>query len=132
LPEHGVHERCLAVVDVSDNGDISDAFFTHVLTFSFPCKLLRGDSTIPPKKKGTSICTEVPIIMIRYLGQDLHVCCGGAFLSIGDFKRYALTFPQGPETPGLDGAVVNENVATVVHLDEPEALLLVEPLHGTF
>jgi hypothetical protein len=70
--------------------------------------------------------------MIRYLGQNLHVCGGGAFLSIGDFKRYTLTFSQGSETPGLDGAVVNENVATVVHLDEPEALLLVEPLHSTF
>jgi hypothetical protein len=87
---------------------------------------------IPPKKKGTSICTEVPIIMIRLSGQDLHVCGGGAFLSIGDFKRNALTLSQGPETPGLDGAVVNENVAPVVHLDEPEAFLLVEPLHGTF
>jgi len=30
-----------------------------------PVELLRGDSMIPPKKKGTSICTEVPIIMIR-------------------------------------------------------------------
>jgi hypothetical protein len=28
-------------------------------------EILRGDSMIPPKKKGTSICTEVPIIMIR-------------------------------------------------------------------
>jgi hypothetical protein len=120
------------VVDVGDDGYISYVFFTHALTFFFPVELLRGDSTIPPKKKGTSICTEVPIIMIRLSGQYLHVCGGGAFLSIGNFKRYALTLSQGPETPGLDGAVVNENVAPVVHLDEPEAFLLVEPLHGTF
>jgi len=102
-----------------------------LLSYSF-IEILRGDSTIPPKKKGTSICTEVPIIVIRLSGQNLHVCGGGAFLSIGDFKCYALTLSQGPETPGLDGAVVNENVTTVVLLDEPEAFLLVEPLHGTF
>jgi hypothetical protein len=117
---------------VGDDGDISDVFFTHALTFFFPCRTAAGGFDDPPEKKGTSICTEVPIIMIRLSGQDLHVCGGGAFLSIGDFKRYALTLSQGPETPGLDGAVVNEDVATVVHLDEPEAFLFVEPLHGTF
>jgi hypothetical protein len=61
-----------------------------LLSFS-PIELLRGDSMIPPKKS-TSICTEVPILMIRYLGQYLHVCGDGAFLSIGDFNRYALIF----------------------------------------
>jgi hypothetical protein len=117
---------------VGDDGDISDIWFAHSRSFFALYKLLRGDSMIPPKKKAPRFAPRCPSFMIRYLGQDLHVCGCGAFLSIGDFKRYALTFPQGPETPGLDGAVVNENVATVVHLDEPEALLLVEPLHGTF
>ena len=51
LPEHAVHERCLAVVDVGDDGDISDAFFTHDPAFFFPYRTAAGGFDDPPEKK---------------------------------------------------------------------------------
>jgi hypothetical protein len=56
----------------------------------------------------------------------------GAFLALGHFKLNALVLGQGTETLGVDLAEVREEVfATIVRLDETEALGFVEPLDDT-
>src|SRR5258708_30790383 len=48
-----------------------------------------------------------------------------------DVERNLLALVEGAQTSALNGADVNENVlVAVVRLDEAEALLVVEPLHG--
>ena len=49
-----------------------------------------------------------------------------------DFVRNLVAFVQAAEACTLDGADVHEHVSTtLVRLDEPEALLTIEPLHCT-
>ena len=54
----------------------------------------------------------------------------GAILALADLELDALSLVQRPEAVALDLRVVHEDVsAATVLLDEPEALLAVEPLH---
>ena len=53
-------------------------------------------------------------------------------LALGDLERHLLVLLQGAEAPTLDRRVVDEHVrASTVLGDEAEALLTVEPLHGS-
>jgi hypothetical protein len=67
---------------------------------------------------------------IRYLDYG-HVSGGRAFGTLFDFKGNPVTFVERPETVGVDGRMMNENVRTVFLLDKTIPLAVVEPLHDT-
>lgn len=55
------------------------------------------------------------------------------FLALHDFEGDPLTLFESPETVGVDGREVDEDVApAVVRLDEPVAFFGVEPLDRSF
>src|SRR5690606_28252369 len=55
-----------------------------------------------------------------------------ALLGLDDLELHALPLRERPEALALDGRVVDEAILrAVLRGDEPEALRLVEPLHGT-
>ena len=54
-----------------------------------------------------------------------------SLLALGYFHRNLLAFLQGPESFRNDRGVVNENVLTILALDESESLIVVEPLDGS-
>ena len=56
----------------------------------------------------------------------------GPFLTLYDFKLYVITLLQALVTFGADGAVMDENIRTVIASDEAESLGIVEPLNLTF
>lgn len=69
---------------------------------------------------------------LERLGSDLpDVGRLGAFLALGDLEAHAIAFGEGFESVSLNSGEVNEYVRTVVLLDKPETLGVVEPLHGT-
>src|SRR4030042_6450560 len=51
------------------------------------------------------------------------------FGPLHNIETDALTFGQRLEASCLNGAVMNEHIPAVILFDEPEALLLIEPLH---
>ena len=64
---------------------------------------------------------------------DLYdVVSGRALGTVDDFELNPRTLFQGPETFGLDGGMMDENVRSVILLDEAKALGIVKPLHSTF
>jgi hypothetical protein len=64
--------------------------------------------------------------------QGFHIVCCRAFLALRNIKADALTFMQRLETLGLNGAVMNKHITTVILFDETEAFLLIKPLYFTF
>jgi hypothetical protein len=64
--------------------------------------------------------------------QGFHFVCCRAFLALLNVKTHSLTFMQRLETLGLNGAVMNKHITTVIFFDETEALLLIKPLYFTF
>ena len=52
--------------------------------------------------------------------------------TVDDFELNPRTLFEGPETFGLDGGMMDENVRSVILLDETKALGIVKPLHRTF
>lgn len=69
--------------------------------------------------------------VLRYL--DLYdVVSGRALGTVDDFELNPRTLFEGPETFGLDGGMMDENVRSVILLDETKALGIVKPLHRTF
>jgi hypothetical protein len=70
----------------------------------------------------------------RQLGQSLKVVGRHlAALAVGDeLEAYLLTFAQVAEPSPFDSADMDEGIiAAVIRLDEAEALLGVEPFHGS-
>jgi hypothetical protein len=62
----------------------------------------------------------------------LYVFRCRALRTLLDFEADALALGQRLEANGLNGAVMNEHITAFVILDEPETLLLIEPLHFAF
>ena len=86
LPEHAVDERRLAVVDVGDDGDVSNRVFSHEshLFGRFSPFYLK-------EKKGTSDAHRGALLqMISPVLQHLHVLRGRAFLALRDVETDAL------------------------------------------
>src|SRR6266508_407736 len=55
-----------------------------------------------------------------------------ALRALRDLELHALVLLEGAEAAGLDGREVHEDVlVTAVDVDEPEALVRVEPLHSS-
>jgi len=55
-----------------------------------------------------------------------------AFLTLGDFKAYAVSLGKRFETVTLDFGKVNEYVRAVVLLDETKTFCVVKPFYCTF
>jgi hypothetical protein len=68
-------------------------------------------------------------------GQDseLHHVGGlRSLLALGDIETDPLILREGPESPVLDGGVVDEQVgATLIRRNETETLFCVEPLNSS-
>ena len=81
------------------------------------CQYIRGQSVVVSPQR---------------LGRDKILGGGLASLAVGyDLVRDLLPLVEAVQPCPLDGADVNEHViSTVIRLDEAEALLAVEPLHG--
>lgn len=56
----------------------------------------------------------------------------GALLSLDDLKLYLVAFLQALVTFVLNGAVMDENIRSVIATNKSEAFGIVEPLHCTF
>src|SRR5690606_16638659 len=62
-----------------------------------------------------------------------HSCGLGPLGALTDGEDHSLAVFEAAETPSVDLAVVHEHVgASAIGGDETEALLTVEPLHGSF
>jgi hypothetical protein len=66
-----------------------------------------------------------------HLDQFYVVRCR-TFLTLLDFEADALAFLKRLEARDLNGAVMNEQIATVILFDEPEAFLVVKPFYFAF
>src|SRR5436309_10542362 len=65
-------------------------------------------------------------------GEDLNLAdvrCLKTLWAAGHLELDPVTFGQGLEALGLDGAVVDEDVLAAFLRDEPVTLRIVEPLH---
>src|SRR5215467_9644917 len=55
-----------------------------------------------------------------------------SFLTLNNFELYRVAFLQAFVAFGINGAVMNENVRSVVSSNEPVSFSVVKPLHSTF
>jgi hypothetical protein len=62
----------------------------------------------------------------------LHVSCCRAFLTLLNVEADTLAFVERLKALALNGGVVNEQIATTILLDEPEAFALVKPFYFAF
>ena len=58
---------------------------------------------------------------------DGYVGSGGAFLPLLDFKSNPIAFFERPKSGGIDRRVMNEDIRTVILLNEAVTFLVVEP-----
>lgn len=76
------------------------------------------------------------VAYIDYLGQDplqsLHVFRFQTFRTFYRIKTYTLVFVKSLETTSGDCLVMHEHVRAVILSYKPKALLVVEPLYGSF
>src|SRR5215467_15747115 len=61
-----------------------------------------------------------------------YVRCLRSFLTLNNFELYRVAFLQAFVAFGIDRAVMNENVRSVVSSNEPVSFSVVKPLHSTF
>lgn len=103
-------------------------------SFDEAAETLKGPHSLRKQKKPRAIARGFfCFTMGRWSYLDLpHIGGLGAFLALSHFKGNAIAFSEGFEAFALDFGKVNENVRTVVLLDETKTFCVVEPLDSTF
>ena len=68
---------------------------------------------------------------LKDLSRRRNVLGGRTLLAVDDVEFAQLPFGQSLEALALNGAEMDEHVATVATLDEPKTLGIIEPLYGS-
>ena len=68
---------------------------------------------------------------LRDLSRRRNVLGGRTLLAVDDVEFDLLTFGQRLEALALNGAEMDEHIATVATLDESKTLGIIEPLYGS-
>ena len=74
----------------------------------------------------------MPLDLFFLILELYDVVSGRALGTVDDLELNPRALFQGPEAFGLDGRMMDENIRSVILLDEAKALGIVEPLHRTF
>lgn len=72
-----------------------------------------------------------PETSLPQISEHGHLIGLGTFGALDLHEAHPLTFFQGPKSGALDGTEMNEQIRTVIPLDEAISLTFIEPFHGS-
>jgi len=93
---------------------------------------VRRYSLYGKEKRGVSFARNTPFFYKNdEVLDDDHIGCGRSFRTFFDFERNPITFVERPESSGVDGCMMYENIRAVFLFDKTKSLTVVKPLHNT-